>query len=333
MADAEKDQLFRDLTERVGPPTGSWNGDQWSDSRNETFTFERIRDVFTGECILFIGDSLQRRAADTLHQVLLQGTLEMEEPGNLFAGKACDRGFRQLDLEGGGCIDIDWRPMLQDIEQFALDTYNASISERYRSNYTLIVAGSNIWDTVASRTIRTSVNDMRESTDRAIRALTKARPDPLIVWKTGGWTQERCPLIHDENQKTRCTSDKILAGNAQARETIASLNNTTQQVVVLDWAREILPRSLGSHRLSSNDRNPHHYGLAARIQFLQQLAGLLEEQQELQEPPKEDPKPVVTSGLDLPTLQGAQFLNLVFVSLLLLWSYARLRRKRITHDY
>ena len=271
--DDEKEQLFQALTELVGPPVGTWKGDQWRDSQNRVYDIDRIQRIFSRECILFVGDSLQRRAADTLHQVLLQGTLEIKEPRDLFhKSKKHDRGFRSLDGPSGGCIDIDWRPSLQDIESFAQDAHNATIPYR---DYTLIVVGSNIWDTVTTISARNSARNVRHATTRAIQALASTRPDTLTVWKTGGWTQDHCPLVRDENRRRRCLSDKIVAGNAQAMATIAALNNT--HYAGLDWGREILPKSLGKRRLAASDNNPHHYGLAARIQFLQMLAGFLED--------------------------------------------------------
>ena len=49
--------------------------------------------------------------------------------------------------------------------------------------------------------------------------------------------------------------------------------------IYLDWSREILPRSFGNERLRSNDRNPYHYGLQPRLQFLQMLSEVYDHRQ------------------------------------------------------
>jgi hypothetical protein len=70
---------------------------------------------------------------------------------------------------------------------------------------------------------------------------------------------------------------KVAAANEQAEATIKEINQT-DRLIFVDWAREILPRSLGDDRLKSNDQNPYHYGLTPRLIFLQMISHVIDTQ-------------------------------------------------------
>ena len=94
----------------------------------------------------------------------------------------------------------------------------------------------------------------------------------LIVWKSSGWCYN-CGWTPVDTKRNNGDNYKVFAVNDQAKKSIESMNLTN--FVFLDWSREVLPRSLGSDRLISNDNNPYHYGYQPRLQFLQMLAEVL----------------------------------------------------------
>ena len=57
---------------------------------------------------------------------------------------------------------------------------------------------------------------------------------------------------------------------------MAKVQFSSPNFVYLDWAREVLPRSIGVDKISSHDGNPYHYGLEPRLQFLRMLAEVVQ---------------------------------------------------------
>jgi hypothetical protein len=277
-----------DVQSLVGEPKSHWIGNQWIPAEgSHLYTTDEIRIIFSQECTLFVGDSLQRRAADTLHLMLstssddhvpdVQNEVFTDE---YFRKKTHDRGFQRRrfklnhslsknnNSKGMGCLDSDWRPLLADVNQFTQDYQNQTISGRY-NDYTAVVVGSTIWDVVGDRRRQTSAQEVRRLVNDTIMQINKSiSSSALIVWKASGWCKD-CPWSPKEDVLNNGDNYKIYAANDQAQKTIEALNSSN--FVFVDWAREVLPRSLGIHRLSSNDGNPYHYRLEPRLQFLQML--------------------------------------------------------------
>ena len=148
----------------VGEPRSHWIGNQWIPAEgSRLYTTDEIRQIFQQECTLFVGDSLQRRAADTLHLMLTTNTNSSHTPDvqdkvftdEYFSQKKHDRGFRQRNIQPPsavdgavgtrrtGCIDTDWRPLFENVNTFADDFSNQT--DVY-GNYTVLVIGTTIWD-------------------------------------------------------------------------------------------------------------------------------------------------------------------------------------------
>jgi hypothetical protein len=192
-------------------------------------------------------------------------------------------GFRQCSIDDSyqglshrHCVDTDWRPRLQNVQEFVQDYQSRSGNYQNRSDiyqdYDVVVVGSTIWDVVAGR----SASMIRQSINEIITALHEGLPSNItIIWKSSGWCH-KCPWTPapDENEEKIVDNYKVYVANQAAENIIASIN--ASNLLFLDWGREVLPRSLGSDRLMSNDGNPYHYGLIPRLQFLQMLAAQLE---------------------------------------------------------
>jgi hypothetical protein len=277
-------QEIQDLT---GKPHSHWIGNQWIPAEgSRLYTTDELKDIFSQECTLFVGDSLQRRAADTLNLMLsssintshISDVKDSVFTSEYFFQTKHDRGFKRRTICMNnttdndfdvrmGCIDTDWRPLLADVSEFFIDYQNRT--EIYK-DYTSIVIGATIWDVVGSSRRRTSAEQLRNLVNETIYNISATIPSSVrVVWKSSGWCHT-CAWTPVEGQLNHGDNYKVYAANDQARQSIQALNSSN--IVYLDWAREILPRSLGADRLRSTDRNPYHYGLAPRLQFLQMLA-------------------------------------------------------------
>eukprot|EP00980_Cylindrotheca_fusiformis_P010619 scaffold2362_cov109-Cylindrotheca_fusiformis.AAC.10 len=284
----------------IGKPKSHWIGNQqWIPAEgSRLYTTDELKDIFLQECTLFVGDSLQRRAADTLHLMLLNDNNHISDvkeeifSSEYFIQTKHDRGFQRRTIPGGennnkskrrkGCIDTDWRPLLSDVNAFANDYYSQNQTELYK-DYTTIVIGATIWDVVGNSRRRTSAQEIRHLIHDTISTLavsiSSSNVRPRIIWKSSGWCLD-CDWTPDETKMNRGDNYKVYAANDQAQRSIQALNNkntsSSSFVYYLDWAREVLPRSLGTDRIRSWDRNPYHYGLLPRLQFLQMLAAELQ---------------------------------------------------------
>ena len=68
---ATLEEQVRNWTQTVGAPHSHWIGDTWIPAPgSRLYTPREIGTLFARKCTLFVGDSLQRRAADTLHLLL-----------------------------------------------------------------------------------------------------------------------------------------------------------------------------------------------------------------------------------------------------------------------
>lgn len=302
----EKQQLAQ-ATALVGAPKGHWIGDhQWIPAEgSRLYTTDELRLLFGSECTLFVGDSLQRRAADTLHLMVRQQqqptttAVEQHTPDvplstftdKYFMKKVRHHVFREryiYDEQSEGCLASDWRPTLLDVREFA-DAYRNETA--MYGKYSVVVVGSTIWDVVGYRRRQPSVGDMRHRINETIYQLHDqlvlgGGDDafvPTIVWKSSGWC-ETCPWGGEVEEPTawKETNYKVFAANEQARQSIEAINNNNDpggggHWIYLDWGREVLPRSIGSLRLTSGDHNRYHYGLTPRLQFIQMLAQVYDE--------------------------------------------------------
>ena len=97
----------KEIQKLVGEPKSHWIGDQWIPQEgSRLYTTDEIRKIFLKECTLFVGDSLQRRAADTLH-LMLQSESDKDHVSDVrddiftdefFKKKTHDRGFQRRTI-------------------------------------------------------------------------------------------------------------------------------------------------------------------------------------------------------------------------------------------
>lgn len=101
-------------------------------------------------------------------------------------------------------------------------------------------------------------------------------------------------------------------------------------MVYLDWAPEILPRSIGEDRLLSPDGNPFHYGLLPRLQFIHLLSEVYERKNH--QSAESNRKAVQGPGevVVIPSFYGLQVVCLLVLGLLSTFS-VRCCCRRVRH--
>ena len=199
-----------------------------------------------------------------------------------FNTKKHDRGYTERFIDDPttnnssttrhGCLTTDWRPTLEDVNVFANEFTNSTTL----SKHDVVVVGSTVWEVEGSRGVRRNAIEVRQHINETIHVLHENIPDSvLIVWRSSGWCAN-CGWAGDETVRGRGDNYRIYAANDEAQKAIEHLG--APNLVYLDWGREILPRSIGNLRLASGDGNKYHYGLGARLQFLQMLSELYDRQ-------------------------------------------------------
>ena len=171
---------------------------------------------------------------------------------------------------------------------------------------------------------------IRQHINKTIHILHENVPDSvLIVWKSSGWCAS-CGWAGDEKVRGKANNYRIYAANDEAQKVIEHLG--APNLVYLDWGREILPRSIGNLRLASNDGNKFHYGLEARLQFLQMLTELYDHQDPtILEPPVWHP--VTEKQVEhVAESHSTLLLTLLFVSWFLLLLRTKLAREKTGDD-
>jgi len=272
-------------TQTVGEPHSHWIGDTWIPAQgSRVYSPSEIGTLFSRKCTLFVGDSLQRRAADTLH-LLLKDAMQNDHAHDVreavftdeyFNSKKHDRGYKERFIDPTnsthGCLSTDWRPALEDVNAFAASFTNSTTL----SKHNVVVVGSTVWEVEGSSRIQRNAIQVRQHINETIHLLHENIPDTvLIVWRSSGWCAN-CGWAGDETVRGRGDNYRIYAANDEAHKVIEQLG--APNLVYLDWGREILPRSIGNLRLASGDGNKYHYGLQARLQFLQMLSELYDRQ-------------------------------------------------------
>jgi hypothetical protein len=264
------------------PPLEAWAPPP---GRNKV-SAEDLYELFHDECIVFIGDSLQRRAADTLHALIEHrgNTSQIDE--YVYYWNRNDRNHNRMIGNGPpssnndkqykkhcvpGTIDNLWLPTLNSFKRF-----------KYEKNYTVLIAGNGPWDLKSNG----SPNDWAKMVNASIHHLYNSVPNTvLIYWKTSPWGWPYGFTLLEPNQTSGKEGNNYLMyyANQVARETIDSIN--ASNLTFLDWSKEILPYSF-SERIptnmmaENNDHSSWHVGPKGRALLLQMLASEIIQQKQ-----------------------------------------------------
>lgn len=288
MKDGMVDKNTSEVQELVGQPTYSLVDGVWvPPPGRKLFTPNEFYELFRDESILFLGDSTQRRPADTLHILIenrnnTSGTVPYylyewssnKKHHTRVFGETPNvnqntRSYNAL-LPYRGRIDNIFFPVYQNV----IGKYHYD----FRRNHTIIIAGVGAWD---NQKVGHSSNELVSLVNESIYHLHREVPSSvLLFWKTCGWAKGFHWNYQEPDVKNYGSNYQVYLANKVAKEAIESIN--ADNFKLLDWSREILPYSFET-RISSGmqaedtlsgrkDGVPWHMGVKARMLLLQMLA-------------------------------------------------------------
>jgi len=259
-----------------GPIPGINPLEAWSaPSHKRIFTVDEMYDIFSKECIAFIGDSTDRRAADTL-QILLSNRHNISGIAKYFYRyDNKDAPHSRLSIVDGVRRTKECSP--GTIDNMFLPVYDKLLIYKYQDykNYDVIVASTGPWN---HKKKLFTPRETRERIQQVINYLHNEIPkDVLLIWKTSAWSWFGEWEELKENETTVELKDNnflVHYANQVAKETILAINSTRR--IVVDFSTEIAPYSW-EYRISTNmaaekdDWVPWHLGPKARALLAQMV--------------------------------------------------------------
>ena len=289
----------------VDGPAERWLGSMWIPSDGRLRSKAEIRAALRRKRILFIGDSLGRRLAATLAAVLASADTEdlaaqvLDDHALLSLGMH-NRHVYKKGLPEGNLIAFQWAPMLHDLRTAAQEMLEESSADRIP--YTDIVVAVGVHDAMMPFTSSNVQADIRGG--MALFGQMARQWGTRVIWRTSPYRwdnntgpvwiyQEKegedtalCPpgkATHDdetrchvmqEPQYSREVNNRLESINiwirhawVRYRETVAP--RAKGDVWLVDFAREVAPRSIGKARLAGD--SPAHFSSLARMVCIQML--------------------------------------------------------------
>jgi hypothetical protein len=258
-------------------PLESWN----PPPGRMKFSEEDLYQLFHKGCIAFVGDSLQRRAGDTLHALIEHRTNTSQIDEYIYNWTNLGHEHLTRVIGSGDPWSNDTQYYKEHCEPGTSDSlwYPSHLSFKefkYEKNHTILIAGNGPWDNQIGDF---SPNEWKKMMNETIHHLYNSVPNSvLIFWKTNPWGAYFKWNFSKPNRKTSGKSGSnylVYYANQAAKEIIDSIN--ASNLILLDWSKEIFPYSF-SERLptnmmaENNDQNAWHVGPKGRGLLLQMLA-------------------------------------------------------------
>eukprot|EP00980_Cylindrotheca_fusiformis_P007407 scaffold1527_cov107-Cylindrotheca_fusiformis.AAC.2 len=302
---------------------------------NRAFSAQELYEIFNKHCIAFVGDSLQRRAADTLHAIIEHRNTSSQNYTFSYFWKPRDghghytrmigaepprtspRGFYKKKCEPG-TIDSVWAPR-----------YEGLLRYKYDKEYTIIVTGIGAW--VNSDY---SPNEVMRKVNQSIHHIHKVVPkSTIVIWRSGTWNLGSPWNYVRSNEMVTSKSNYLMhCSNQAAKETINNIN--ADNLFYIDWAKEILPYSF-SQRIPTNmmaeddDHSAWHVGPKARALLLQMIASDVAAHHPTRQVKAFNVE--TFSGEGKVFLQGLPGTYLVVIALIVMRKFSRQRSKGTMH--
>mmetsp|Transcript_9967 Transcript_9967/g.13146 ORF Transcript_9967/g.13146 Transcript_9967/m.13146 type:complete len:405 (-) Transcript_9967:300-1514(-) len=282
---------------------GSWIGNQWVPPDGwRHFSAKDMQTLYKDSSVMFIGDSLARRAAATMHGILKEATIAAKtgnasnlnvavakidhtkvinvnkygitEPCTKWEGKKNQPYFCRTMPGGVGDYVYVRNKHFRDLSQFI--KAEVSGESNITENFDIIIIAMGNWD--AKKPEQKWRNTILDQLEGAIHWLGKLQSkEKTIIWRTSGFS----------SRGGNVTNDYFFDVNTNAVDQINSIatllqqeNNTVSNLTCLNWAELVLPRSFGSERINGDTYD--HYGLEVRLAFIQMITNHLASRQGLE---------------------------------------------------
>ena len=276
---------------------GSWTGDHWIPPNGwRFFSPQELLTVYKDKSIMWVGDSLARRAAVTMYGILKEAAansnsssvnvpvdaIDAFELINVNKGRIWDpckkwigskyqpRWCRAMPGGGGGDYVYVMTNKFSELVPFVAD--EVSGKSNITKNFDTIIVGMGNWDNE-----KTGLNKTLSSVTAAIDALGKLQSaGKTIIWRTSGFRDD-----------AGASNDYFIEVNKRVLDQINSIStrlqqesNTVSNLTCINWPGAIFPRSFGDTRIAGDSLN--HYGLEARLVLIAMVTNQLASRQGLE---------------------------------------------------
>ena len=260
---------------------GSWIGNTWVPPHGwVSYSVTELRDFYRNSSVLWIGDSLARRAAGTMYGILNTkaphvsvgkinrasvidvNKKSITEPCNRWTNNSHHPNLCRVMPEGGGSFIYIANKCLQDLELFVIDELSGK--SNITADVDIIIISLGIWEGEKPwecRQLGDSRSMLAKQND-TIALLNKMQSTRRsVVWRTSGYVADGSnnDFFFEMNEKAMDQIDEIRLGA-----------NKTNNLTYVDWGGAIRPRSYGIQRISGD--NKAHYGLEARYALIQMIS-------------------------------------------------------------
>jgi hypothetical protein len=287
---------------------GSWTGNHWVPPNGwHYFSNQELLTVYKDKSIMWVGDSLARRAAVTMYGILNETANAKANASNanvnvnvpvdaIDNGKLLNvnRGTKASDITdpcqkwigcqhqprwcrampGGGTGDYVYAMKNGFTELIAFVADEVSGKSNITENFDTIIIGMGNWN-IGKQEVNTTLS----SVTAAIDVLGKLQSvGKTIIWRTSGFRSQDKPGI--SNEVFFVVNKRVLDQINSISTRLQQENNTVSNLTCINWPGAIFPRSFGKTRISGDTWN--HYGLEARLVFIQMVTNQLASRQRLE---------------------------------------------------
>lgn len=278
----------RTVDSRTQQQHGTWIGNIWiPPPGRHIYSAAEMKLFFQKHSVLFIGDSTARRAYATLYGILQSSETHIsvqsiDSPDVIDVNKwngaykeTCNKPSMDLcqTVPGTSMEDrkyFDYRKLncLRHIVNFAKEQHAGNITK----DYSLIIVSLGVWETVKKKDCLGDLemffpNATYAYLTDALEAMSKLQDSSTtVVWRTSGFVDEDSEgntVLKEMNQRV-----------IRHIHSLQTNGNDASNITYVDWGSEIAPRSIGGDRIQGD--MPAHYGLEARLLFLQLLMNELD---------------------------------------------------------
>lgn len=274
----------------------TWIGNTWiPPPGSRLYSAKEMYAFFSKQSVLFVGDSTLRRAYATLYGIL-NATITHTTTMDIY-GDGPPPVIETNVLDDPSVIDINkrqvterpcWfrnhslcRPMPGSSGEHRLDYVKAGCvgdmfdffqGSRFRAiqkDYSILVTSGGTWDT-SFNTASTCRRRPAQLDNLMILLQTVQSPSLSVIWRTAGFSNYPRDV---ERNASLFVLDFNRKAISQIRDfATACLKDTGQEskLTYIDWGKAIFPRSFGQKERLHGD-TPMHYGLEARLLFIQML--------------------------------------------------------------
>jgi hypothetical protein len=274
---------------------GSWIGNHWVPPNGwRYFSTEELRTVYKDKSVMWIGDSLARRASATMYGILNEANdvnvpvaaidakaviqvnkVSITQPCRKWPG-SCERGKRHdcthqprwCPPKPGGVGDYVY------VKKEKFSDIIAFLSDELSGKYNITGTFDTVIIALGNHDTRGPLPETLSLVTTVIDMLGKLQSSgKTIIWRTyPGSSSPSEKFFKEVNKKA---VDRITSIQTRLQQE----NNTVSNLTCINWSGALYPRSFGSDRIAGDSKV--HYGLEARIVFIQMITNHLASRQGL----------------------------------------------------